>query len=561
MANITISPSNPHERILSAKRITRIVFIGLLLDILSFTIILPLLPRSLEAYKAREGSDPTTLLGSALRWVGVLREYILRNSHGGPLGPSSSRFLQQGARADMVLLGGLLGSLYSLLQCVVAPVIGRAADRFGRRRTLMVCMGGNILWTVIWIFAGSFETFLVARIIAGLSEGNVQLSNTIIADVTDPQTRSHGMALVGIAFAVGFTLGPSIGAYFAQLSPDFLLVQSKALSANVLEYAPFAMAAVFSLVLLVVECVYLFVRLPETLHYVARSTSSGNARQKTTTTSTPAATNSPHALLRRLNYLHFAYLFFFSGMEYTLTFLTHDKFGFTNAQQGKLLGFIGITSTLIQGGYVRRIKNKSKTEQRPDDQKKKETQVKTRDKSLVSQGMVGCAVGLLCIALCCIKIDQSKQEDSNEAAASVAAQRWLWAGALGLALASATVVNCLNSLVSLVASNNNSASTGSNSRGGGGGGGDNGNDIGRRLGDFRSAGQIGRALGPMFACSVYWLSGASTCYMVGSIAVLLVSLVFIATVPAVLAPTTSLSSRAFVAADAPEKDVISKKHN
>ncbi|KAJ2524252.1 hypothetical protein GGI11_000951 [Coemansia sp. RSA 2049] len=544
MANITISPTNPHERILSAKRITRIVFIGLLLDILSFTIILPLLPRSLEAYKAREGSDPTTLLGSALRWVGVLRECILRNSHDGAAGllsPSPSRFLQQGARADMVLLGGLLGSLYSLLQCVVAPVIGRAADRFGRRRTLMVCMGGNILWTVVWIFAGSFETFLVARIIAGLSEGNVQLSNTIIADVTDPQTRSHGMALVGIAFAVGFTLGPSIGAYFAQLSPDFLLVQSQAPSAaSVLEYAPFAMAAVFSLALLVVECGYLFVRLPETLHYVARSTSGGNARQKAAAAAAPAAPNSPHALLRRLNYLHFAYLFFFSGMEYTLTFLTHDKFGFTNAQQGRLLGFIGIASTLIQGGYVRRVKRKSQGEPMPDGQKKLRTQARTRDKALVSQGMVGCAAGLFCIALCCIRTDQTKH-----GAASAAAQRWLWAGALGLALASATVVNCLNSLVSLVAN-----TTGSS-----------GSDIGRRLGDFRSAGQIGRALGPMFACSVYWLSGASTCYMVGSVAVLLVSLVFIATVPAVLAPSTTPSSRALDAAGALEKDVISKKHN
>ncbi|KAJ2771488.1 hypothetical protein GGI18_005027, partial [Coemansia linderi] len=48
------------------RRITRIVFIALLLDILSFTIILPLLPRSLEAYKTREGSDPSTLLGWTL---------------------------------------------------------------------------------------------------------------------------------------------------------------------------------------------------------------------------------------------------------------------------------------------------------------------------------------------------------------------------------------------------------------------------------------------------------------------------------------------------------------
>ncbi|KAJ1643477.1 hypothetical protein J3B02_005073, partial [Coemansia erecta] len=188
----------PSPVVAEGKRISRIVFIALLLDILSFTIILPLLPRSLEAYKAREGNDSDTLLGWVLHNVSLLRQLILANA-----GTRASRFLQQGARADLVLLGGLLGSVYSLLQCIVAPIIGRAADRFGRRQTLMFCMAGNIVWTVIWVFSSSFESFLIARIIAGLSEGNVQISTTIIADVTDPRNRSHGMALVGIAFAVG----------------------------------------------------------------------------------------------------------------------------------------------------------------------------------------------------------------------------------------------------------------------------------------------------------------------------------------------------------------------
>ncbi|KAJ2803271.1 hypothetical protein H4R20_002959, partial [Coemansia guatemalensis] len=435
----------------AGRRISQVVFIGLLLDILSFTIILPLLPRSLEAYKAREGSDPSTLLGSLLQQISLQRTR-LQHGHG-----SASRFLQQGARADLVLLGGLLGSLYSLLQCIVAPFIGRAADRFGRRRTLMLCMAGNIVWTVIWIFAGSFETFLVARIIAGLSEGNVQLSNTIIADVTDTNTRSHGMALVGIAFAVGFTIGPSVGAYFARLP-----LESTGTSGNVFTYAPFATAALFSLALLLAESLYLYIRLPETLHFgrsqVSTSDSQKNDRSESKSTSQtplrqPKSTRAHvQMVLRRLNLLHFAYLFFFSGMEYTLTFLTHDLFHFTNAQQGKLLGFIGISSTLLQGGWVRRIKGKSAH----------------RDKSLVARGMVSCALGLLCIARCCV--DGTKDSSPSW---------WLWAGALGFAVASATVVNCLNSMVSLVRASDASDE-----------------DTGRRLGNFRSAGQIGRALGP-----------------------------------------------------------------
>ncbi|KAJ2121530.1 hypothetical protein IW147_004205 [Coemansia sp. RSA 720] len=474
------------------KRISRIVFIGLLLDILSFTIILPLLPRSLEAYKEREGADASTLLGTLLAHIAHLRAYVQAHS--------PSRFLQQGARADLVLLGGLLGSLYSLLQCVIAPVIGRAADRFGRRRTLMYCMAGNIVWTVIWVFAGSFESFLLARVIAGLSEGNVQLSNTIIADVTDRATRSHGMALVGIAFAVGFTLGPSIGAFFARMPIE------STNSRNVFAFAPFAAAAVFSLALLLAESLYLFVKLPETMHFRrsladsnetadsgTEDTETADSGTKDTETAEPLAgpthavdtqsTAENNRTLRRLNILHFAYLFFFSGMEYTLTFLTHDKFNFSNAQQGALLGFIGVTSTVLQGGWVRRIKGKSAH----------------GDKGLVARGMACCAIGLACVAHCAKGVQG-------------AGPAWtLWGGALGFAVASATVVNCLNSMVSLATADL---------------------ETGRRLGDFRAAGQIGRALGPVFACSVYWLLGPSTCYAVGAAAVAAISVAFVTLVPA-----------------------------
>ncbi|KAJ2759731.1 hypothetical protein IWQ57_006479, partial [Coemansia nantahalensis] len=94
----------------AARRVSRVVFVGLLLDILAFTIILPLLPRSLEAYKAREGADTSTLLGMVLQQIALLRARLQA--------ASASRFLGQGARADLVLLGGMLGSLYSLLQCL-----------------------------------------------------------------------------------------------------------------------------------------------------------------------------------------------------------------------------------------------------------------------------------------------------------------------------------------------------------------------------------------------------------------------------------------------------------
>lgn len=59
--------------------------------------------------------------------------------------------------------------------------------------------------------------------------------------------------------------------------------------------------------------------------------------------------------LRTLGTVYFIYLFLYSGLEFTLTFLTHNKFGYTSMQQGYMFFGIGITMALLQGGWVRRI--------------------------------------------------------------------------------------------------------------------------------------------------------------------------------------------------------------
>lgn len=63
----------------------------------------------------------------------------------------------------------------------------------------------------VWFFSDSFGMFVLSRVIGGLSEGNVQMSITMITDITTPKTRGKALALVGIAFAFAFTLGPLIG--------------------------------------------------------------------------------------------------------------------------------------------------------------------------------------------------------------------------------------------------------------------------------------------------------------------------------------------------------------
>lgn len=79
---------------------------------------------------------------------------------------------------------------------------------------------------LLWIFSVSFPVFVLSRhpffynsrVIGGLTEGNVQMSVAMITDITTKQTRSKGLALVGIAFALGFTIGPPLGAFFASIN-------------------------------------------------------------------------------------------------------------------------------------------------------------------------------------------------------------------------------------------------------------------------------------------------------------------------------------------------------
>ncbi|CAG8608876.1 3274_t:CDS:2 [Paraglomus occultum] len=456
------------------SKTVKVVFIALLLDILAFTIILPLFPRLLEEYKAREEGDESTLLSWCLRQIRLFRTII-----GGTAGNNP--------KWDIVLLGGALGSLYSLLQFVASPVIGAFSDKYGRRATLLVTMIGNILSTCLWVFAKSFGWFVCSRIVGGLSEGNVQLSIAIVSDVTTQESRSKGLALVGIAFAVSFTIGPAVGAYFASknLAKTFPSLVEWGLN-------QYSAPAFVALVLLTVETLYLHAFLPETANLREEKTASDDGNSTKDSTSTRKSAYEAVALLqqmdrertqqlktlRLLKLIHFLYLFIFSGMEFTLTFLTFDLFDFSNMENGILLGFIGILSAIIQGGYVRRKAHA------------------IGEKRIVVQGISGCAIGLGVIG--------SMTLGDNGII-------WLYIGAAFLAFTSATVVNCLTSLASMQC--------------------DELVEKGQALGEFRSLGQLGRAVGPIAACSLYWMVGSQLCYIAGAVAMLFVFSVFTTFVP------------------------------
>ncbi|KAI0004885.1 MFS, DHA1 sub-family [Russula compacta] len=482
-------------------KVENVVFFSLVLDLFAFTIPLPLFPRIIEWYTQRESSDPHGFLSRTLWAVSTIRGQLYNASH------NSQRW-------DIVLLGGLMGSIFSTLQFLVSPYIGSLSDKYGRKKVLLITMIGNILSALVWIRSTTFASYMLSRVIGGLSEGNVQLAIAILSDITTPANRAKALAHVGIAFAICFCIGPPIGAYFAS--------RPVALGHTLLgtELNVYAAPAILTLVLLVAETAFLAVTLPETRgkRLGAQSSEKSDRRSgdhgregKEDDVASDGHVNKDDdgkasvapvrpaeqriKILKSLRVLHFLFLGIFSGVEFTLTFLTFDLFDWTNTQNGNLIGSIGIVSAALQGGYVRRAL----------------TRVVGEELKVARRGTSSCAIGLVALAL--VPHFTLSRPDL--------AFRLLQIAAVCMAFTSATVVNALTAHASLQCDEASASDSGLEKAAES----ENGKRLrrpelakGQALGSFRSSGQLGRAIGPLLACASYWTFGPSVTYTISAVA-------------------------------------------
>lgn len=86
-----------------------------------------------------------------------------------------------------------MGSLYSFLQFLGSPIVGALSDVYGRKPLMILCLTGISLSYLLWAFSSNFGLFILARILGGISKGNVSLSMAIISDVTTPASRGRAM--------------------------------------------------------------------------------------------------------------------------------------------------------------------------------------------------------------------------------------------------------------------------------------------------------------------------------------------------------------------------------
>nr|XP_057926770.1 major facilitator superfamily domain-containing protein 10 [Doryrhamphus excisus]XP_057926771.1 major facilitator superfamily domain-containing protein 10 [Doryrhamphus excisus] len=418
----------------SSSKVIGVVFVLLLLDLLGFTLILPLLPSIMDHY-AQTGDAAYQSLQSAVNFF--------REALGIPMEK----------KYNSVLFGGLIGSLFSLLQFLSSPITGALSDGFGRRPLLLVTTMGMMTSYVVWALSRSFATFLLFRVIGGVCKSNVSLCTAIIADMPCPKARNRGMAMIGVAFSLGFTVGPVMGAYFAVADRT---------TGHVFFQTPALLALAFS----TADFIFIWLALPETLTQDGKGFSSGfwdfrDLLNPLALFSFSAVTRSKDPpsgdrmqRLKALGRVYFCYLFLFSGLEFTLSFLTHQRFHFSSMQQGKMFFFIGVVMASVQGGYARRIQ--------PGRHIK----------------AVRVAIATLIPAFVLIGLSWNVTV--------------LYAGLALYSFAAAVVVPCLSTLVS-----------------------DHGSpgQKGTVMGILRSLGALARALGPVVSSSVYWLAGAQICFL------------------------------------------------
>ncbi len=218
---------------------------------------------------------------------------------------------------------GLLFASFSVCQLIASPLLGHWSDRWGRRPILIFSLIGTVVSFVMLALAHSLALLFVARVVDGLSGGNITTARAYIGDVTTEENRARAFGMLGAAFGLGFIIGPGLGGLFARISYT----------------APIWAAAIIT----VVATVLAWLWLPETVHRVH------------------AVAGSPWRALRDLGHrpalrllftIDFLYWGSFAVYQTTFALFGERRFGFDATHIGYLLSAFGFLGVVVQGGFV-----------------------------------------------------------------------------------------------------------------------------------------------------------------------------------------------------------------
>jgi MFS family permease len=287
------------------------IFLVVLVDVLGFTIVYPLLP----FYAEKFGATP--------------------------------------------LIATTLVSVYALCSLFSTPVIGRLADQFGRRRLLLLSQAGTCAGFLVLGFAGSLPMVFLGRILDGLTAGNLSTAQAYISDHTRPENRARAFGLIGIAFGVGFSVGPALAGWLGHYGLHGAVPGGKG------GELPFLVAAGLSVISMI--CSY-------TLLEPGGPSALGGAAQSTGDAATAPGGKRPAVFdlsiyldfFRRpglgslyLQFFLFTFSFsaFMSGFSLFTErrFVTSDGHPWSQREVGYLFAYSGVLGIILQGGLLGRL--------------------------------------------------------------------------------------------------------------------------------------------------------------------------------------------------------------
>lgn len=230
---------------------------------------------------------------------------------------------------------GAIVASFSIMQFVFAPMWGRLSDRIGRRPVLLISNLGSAasyaLFAVAANYSGDkgFYILLFSRIFAGIAGANLSVASAYIADVSPPEKRTRSMGLIGMAFGLGFILGPTLGSRSAKA---FGLAGPGWVAAAIC-FANFLLG----------------------FFILAESLKASTEKRADRVRFAQWAHTLAQPTVGFCVGLYFFATFSFAAFEVTVGRLLESKFGYDETRIGDFITYCGLLSALIQGGGIKPI--------------------------------------------------------------------------------------------------------------------------------------------------------------------------------------------------------------
>ncbi|MFC2103023.1 MFS transporter [Bacteroidota bacterium] len=226
---------------------------------------------------------------------------------------------------------GIVIAVYSFVQFLFNPILGRLSDKYGRKPVIVVSLLVNAAGYVIFAFTTSYLVLIIARVIAGIGGSSIAVAQAYIADVTTKENRSKGMGIIGSAFGLGFVFGPLIGGFLSSYGYMVTGFASAGFS---------CLAFILTLILL-----------PES--NINREAITPGRRKILDIKGLKNVFSKPERVV--LIIMFFVLTFSFANIYGTFALLGIEVYGFSDLQNGYMFGIFGLTAAIVQGGLIGKI--------------------------------------------------------------------------------------------------------------------------------------------------------------------------------------------------------------